>query len=83
MTRISEIDFIKSENQKLRKYISLISAEIELIQRAKEIRENFTNTDDSKLIIMPIIDRIFRIKSEKTHLEKELGLDEFQNYVDY
>ncbi len=75
MTNISEIESLKSENQKLRKYISLISAEIELIQRVEEIKENFTNSDDSKRILTPIMDRIFRIKSEKLTLQKELGLD--------
>ncbi|MGY5150446.1 MAG: hypothetical protein ACW9W3_10320 [Candidatus Nitrosopumilus sp. bin_68KS] len=75
MTDLSKIESLKSENQKLRKYISLISAEIELSQRVKEIKENFTNSDDSKHIITPIMDRIFRIKSEKLSLQEELDLD--------
>ncbi|MBT8173284.1 MAG: hypothetical protein KJN83_04425 [Nitrosopumilus sp.] len=75
MTGASEIESLKSENQKLRKYISLISAEIELSQRVKEIKENFTNSDDSEHIITPIMDRIFRIKSEKLMLQKELNID--------
>ncbi len=75
MTNASEIESLKSENQKLRKYISLVSAEIELSQRVKEIKENFTNSDDSKHIITPIMDKIFRIKSEKLSLQKELELD--------
>ena len=75
MTCESEIESLKSENQKLRKYISLVSAEIELSQRVKEIEDNFTNSDDSKHIITPIMDRIFRIKSEKLALQKELELD--------
>ena len=75
MTSLSEIESLKSENQKLRKYISLISAEIELIQRVEEIKQNFTNSDDSKHIIRPIMDRIFRIKSEKLSLQEELSLD--------
>ncbi|QLH06357.1 hypothetical protein [Nitrosopumilus ureiphilus] len=75
MTGLSEIESLKSENQKLRKYISLISAEIELIQRVGEIRQNFISSDDSKHIITPIMDRIFRIKDEKLTLQKELDLD--------
>jgi hypothetical protein len=75
MTSVSKVESLKSENQKLRKYISLVSAEIELSQRAKEIKENFANSDDSKHIILPIMDRIFKIKSEKLSLQEELDLD--------
>ncbi|MDH3313195.1 MAG: hypothetical protein OEM28_08620 [Nitrosopumilus sp.] len=56
MTNVSEIESLKSENQKLRKHISLISAETELTQRVGEIRKNFTNSDDSKSIIKPIME---------------------------
>ena len=71
----SELDSIKSENQKLRNYISLVYAEIELTQRLFEIKENFTNSDDSKRITVPILNRISKIKSEKESLENELNLN--------
>jgi hypothetical protein len=71
----SELDSIKSENQKLRNYISLIYAEIELSQRLFEIKENFANSDDSKRITVPILNRISKIKSEKELLENELNLN--------
>ena len=71
----SELDSVKSENQKLRNYISLVYAEIELSQRLFEIKENFTNSDDSKRITVPILNRISKIKSEKESLENELNLN--------
>ena len=71
----SELDSIKSENKKLRNYISLISAEIELSQRLYEIKQNFADSPDSKRLTVPILDRIMRIKSEKSILENELNLD--------
>ena len=72
---MSEIESLKSENQKLRNYISLVLSEIELTQRVSEIQQNFVNSLDSKLIIMPILDRISKIKSEKLLLEHELHLN--------
>ena len=75
MTGMSEIESLKSENQKLRDYISLISAEIELVQRVSEIKENFANSSDSKRLITPILERILKIKSEKLDLEQELHLN--------
>ena len=75
MTSLSEIDSLKSENKKLRYYISLIIAEIELVQRTHEIKQNFTNPDDSMHFTMPILDRISKIKLEKISLEKELSLN--------
>ena len=71
---ISELDSLKSENQKLRNYISLIHAEIELSQRLYEIKQNFSNSPDSERITVPILDRISKIKSEKDVLENELNL---------
>ena len=71
----SELNSIKSENQKLRNYISLVYAEIELSQRLFEIKENFINSDDSKRITVPILNRISKIKSEKESLENELNLN--------
>ncbi len=69
------IEFLKSENQKLRNFISLVLAEIELIQRVSEIKENFENSPDSERIITPILNRISKIKSEKQSLERELHLN--------
>ena len=74
MTDASEIESLKSENQKLRNYISLIAAEIELTQRVYEIKQNFSNSPDSKRLITPILDRISKIQSEKSLLEQELNL---------
>ncbi|AFS82357.1 hypothetical protein [Candidatus Nitrosopumilus sediminis] len=71
----SEIDSVKSENLKLRNYISLVSAEIELSQRLFEIKQNFANSADSQRLIVPILDRISKIKSEKAILEIELKLN--------
>ena len=72
---MSEIESLKSENQKLRNYISLVLSEIELTQRVTEIKQNFVNSPDSKHIITPILDRISKIKSEKLLLEHELHLN--------
>ncbi len=72
---MSEIESLKSENQKLRNYISLVLSEIELTQRVSEIKQNFENSPDSKRIITPILDRISKIKSEKLLLEHELHLN--------
>lgn len=72
---MTEINSIASENQKLRQYISLITAELELSQRVFEIKQNFANSPDSERIIKPILDRITKIKSEKIPLENELNLN--------
>ncbi len=72
---MSEIESLKSENQKLRNFISLVLSEIELTQRVSEIKQNFVNSPDSKRIITPILDRISKIKSEKLLLEHELHLN--------
>jgi len=72
---ISEIELLKSENHKLRNYISLISAKIELKQRITEIKQNFANSTESEHIIMPIVNRVTKIYSEKLSLEKELNLN--------
>jgi hypothetical protein len=71
---MSEVESLKSENLKLRNYISLVSAEIELTQRIFEIKQNFTTSPESERIIMPISDRISKIRSEKQTLENELNL---------
>jgi len=74
MTNISEIESLKSENQKLRNYISLVLAEIELIRRVSEIKQNFVNSSDSERNITPILERISKIKSEKLSLEEKIHL---------
>jgi len=50
----------------------IVYAKIELSRRLYEIQQNFANFLDSECIIMPILDRISKIKSEKTILENEL-----------
>ncbi len=72
---MSEIESLKSENQKLRNYISLVLSEIELTQRVSEIKQNFVNSPDSKRIITPILDKISKIKSEKLLLGQELNFN--------
>ena len=72
---MSETESLKSENQKLRNYISLILAEIELSQRINEIKQNFVNSPDSERIVLPILNRISKIKSEKLILEQDLHLN--------
>ena len=74
MKKISEMETLKIENTKLRNYISLILAEIELTKRIHEIKENFANTDDSERIILPILERVSKIKSEKLSLDQELNI---------
>ncbi len=71
MTNMAEMESLKSENQKLRNYISLVLAEIELVERISEIKQNFA---DSERITMPILDRISKIKSEKRLLQENLNL---------
>jgi len=48
-------------------YKFLISAELELIQRVFEIRQNFS---DSERLVEPILQRIHKIRFEKLLLEK-------------
>ncbi len=72
---MSEIEYVKSENQKLRNYISLVISEIELKERVNEIKQNFESSSDSKQITAPILDRISKITSEKLDLEQELHLN--------
>ena len=72
---MSETEFLKLENQKLRNYITLIFAEIEFTKRVSEIKQNFSNSSDSEHIIMPILQRISKIKHEMQLLEEELNLN--------
>ncbi|AJM92944.1 MULTISPECIES: hypothetical protein [Nitrosopumilus] len=39
-----EKDYVNLENKKLREYIELIKAELELSQRVAEIKQNFVNS---------------------------------------
>jgi hypothetical protein len=55
-------------------YTSLVTAELELIQRVFEIRQNFLNFSDSERLVEPILQRISKIKSEKLFLEKKFNL---------
>ena len=55
-------------------YKSLVVAELELIQRVFEIRQNFLNSSDSERIVEPILKRISKIKTEKLYLEKKFNL---------
>ena len=55
-----------SEYLQFNNYKSLISAELELIQRVFEIRQNFS---DSERLVEPILQRIRKIKSEKLLLD--------------
>ena len=72
---MSEIESMKSENQKLLNYISLVISEIELKERVNEIQQNFESSSDSEQITAPILDRISKITSEKLDLEQELHLN--------
>ena len=63
-----------SENFEFIDYQSLVAAEIELIQRVFEIRQNFTNSIDSERLVEPILQRISKIKSEKLIFEQKFNL---------
>ena len=71
---MSDIDLLKKENDDLRKFISLVLAELELIDRVGEIRQNFANSPDSERIILPMMERISKIKEERHVLQLHLGL---------
>ena len=75
MTNMSDIESLKSENQKLWDYLSLVLAEIDLTQRVSEIKQNFVNSSDSERIIAPILERISKIKSEKLSLEQKIHVN--------
>ena len=64
----------KSTLEQFDNYKSLISAEIELIQRILELRQNFSNSDDIQRIIEPIMQRIYQIREEKSVIENNLNL---------
>ncbi len=75
MTNVSDIEYIKSETLQLWNYISLVLSEIDLNERISEIKKNFANPSDSWRIIVPILDKISKIKFEKLYLEQELYLN--------
>ncbi len=70
----SDDDHSSSENFEFADYQSLVAAEIELIQRVFEIRQNFTNSSDSELLVEPILQKISKIKSEKLIFEQKFNL---------
>ena len=70
----SENNLQKSTFEQFDNYKTLISAEIELIQRILEIRQNFSGSDDVDRLIEPIMRRIIQIRSEKSVIEKTLCL---------
>ncbi len=70
----SEKTLSKSTVEQFDNYKSLISAEIELIQRILELRQNFSNSDDIQRIIEPIMQRIYQIRKEKSVIENNLNL---------
>ena len=70
----SSDDNVSSENFEFIDYQSLVAAEIELIQRVFEIRQNFTNSSDSERLVEPILQRISKIKSEKLIFEQKFNL---------
>lgn len=70
----SKTDLHKSTLEQFDDYKNLISAEIELIQRILEIRQNFSGSDDLDRLVEPIMRRITQIRSEKREVEKNLFL---------
>ena len=70
----SKHNYTQSENFELNHYKSLVSAELELIQRVLEIRQNFSNVSDSDRLVEPILQRISKIKSEKLTFEQKFNL---------
>ena len=63
-----------STHSEFNDYKSLVTAELELIQRVFEIRQNFLNFSDSERLVEPILQIISKIKSEKLFLEKKFNL---------
>ena len=67
----SENNSTESNNFEFKNYKSLVSAELDLIQRVFEIRQNFS---DSERLVEPILQRIRKIRYEKSLLENFLNL---------
>ena len=72
---MSEIELLKSEIQKLRNYILLEESEIEFKNRVDEIKQNFQNSPDLERLIVPILNRIKKIQSEKSSIASKLKLN--------
>ena len=70
----SKTDLQKSTLEQFDNYKHLINAELELIQRILEIRQNFSGSDDLERLVEPIVRRITQIRSEKRLIEKNLFL---------
>ena len=70
----SKTNLQKFTLEQFENYKTLIYAEIELIQRILEIRQNFSGSDDVDRLIEPIMRRIIQIRSEKSVIEKTLCL---------
>jgi len=70
----SQNNLQKSDLDQFDNYKTLISAEIELIQRILEIRQNFSESDDMDRLVEPIMRRIVQVRSEKSIIEKSLCL---------
>jgi hypothetical protein len=70
----SESNSSKYDTFEFNNYKSLVSAEIDLIQRVLEIRQNFSNPSESERLVEPILQRISKIKSEKLILEQKFNL---------
>ena len=70
----SDNNSAQSETFEFSNYKSLVSAEIELIQRVFEIRQNFSNCSNSERLVEPILQRISKIKSEKLIFEQKFNL---------
>ena len=70
----SQNNLQKSDLEQFDNYKTLISAEIELIQRILEIRQNFSGSDNVDRLVEPIMRRIVQVRSEKSIIEKSLCL---------
>ena len=70
----SESNSSKYDTLEFNNYKSLVSAEIDLIQRVLEIRQNFSNHSDSERLVEPILQRISKIKFEKLIFEQKFNL---------
>ena len=70
----SKTELQKSTLEQFDNYKHFINAEIELIQRILEIRQNFSGSDDLERLVEPIVRRITQIRSEKRLIEKNLFL---------
>ena len=70
----SKTNLQKSTLEQFENYKTLISAEIELIQRILEIRQNFSESYDLDRLVEPIMRRVIQIRSEKLVFEQKFNL---------